>query len=113
MIILSADRKQSELAAVFHNNGYTVYELNRCHVDHHVAGEFQPIPSTGSTQSATSSSLCSSTTDKKRECVWGDVINVRGKFMYAAQPTLGRIVVVEIRDRLNPVEVNYWFQLLW
>ena len=39
-------------------------------------------------------------------CVWGDAVNVRNKYIYVTQPTLNRIVVIEIEDRSNPVEVT-------
>ena len=53
-------------------------------------------------------SLCIS----EYSCIWGDAVNVRNKYIYVTQPTLNRIIVIEIEDRSNPVEVGTLF-VLW
>jgi hypothetical protein len=90
----AADVRSTELVVVFHQNGYTVYETTRCHVDHQVDGAFQ-LNSPGG------AALCAS----RRGCEWGRAVRVRDRYVYVAQPTLDRVVVIETTDRLNPVEV--------
>jgi hypothetical protein len=50
-----------------------------------------------------------SSTGANYTCTWSDAVTVGEKFIYAAQPALNRIVVIEIVDRLNPVEVRLRF----
>lgn len=108
-VVAAAEVKQVELAAVFHGNGYTVYELTRCHVDHLVSAEFHmttrwPLPK------STPSTLCdSSASSSSSPCSWSGAVLVRGRYIYAAQPELNRIVVIETYERLNPVEVSAFF----
>jgi hypothetical protein len=99
--------KQTELAAVFHQNGYTVYELTRCHIDHLVSGDFVPT-TRWPLQKSTPRSLCGTTDNGNStlHCSWSDAVLVGGRYIYAAQPELNRIVVIETYERLNPVEVS-------
>jgi len=39
-------------------------------------------------------------------CEWSDAVMVGNKFIYAAQRTLERIIVIDVRDSLTPVEVS-------
>ena len=92
---------------VFHDEGYTVYEPSRCHLEHQVTSDFsnfKSLPEYG----PTSTQLCGGEEgDQKRAlCSWGQAVNVRNKFIYISQPTLNRVVVIEIQDRSNPVEVS-------
>lgn len=120
VVFNAAETKQNELFAIFHDHGYTVYELNHCHIQHQVAGSFQPstIPSEQSSssdaphsppkQSPTHELLC----EANKTCSWGDAVNVRNNFIYVTQPDLHRIVVIEVTNRMNPVEVRVFkFQL--
>src|SRR6218665_34673 len=114
IIFNAAETKQSELFAIFHDHGYTVYELNHCHIQHQVAGGFQPatihsqqsivsdVPHSPPKQGLTHELLC----EANKTCSWGDAVNVRNSFIYATQPDLHRIVVIEVTNRMNPVEVG-------
>lgn len=92
-----------ELFLVFHDDGYSVHEPSHCHIQHIVSGTFDAFkfrPDIANDN--TIRSLC----EPNQTCSWGDAVNVGNKFIYVSQPNLNRIVVIEVRDRFNPVEVR-------
>lgn len=95
--------KQNELFSVFHDHGYTVYEVGHCHTEHQVSADFhgfKVLPG----QRSTPDTLCPT----NETCSWSDAVVVKNKFIYIAQPKLNRVVVIEM-DRSNPVEVHQKF----
>ena len=94
-----------EVFVVFHDDGYTVYEPNHCHTEHVVYGAFAQFrirPEYGDTVK----SLC----EPNKTCVWGSAVNIKNQYIYITQPTLNRVVVIEITERLNPIEVGHVYQ---
>lgn len=37
--------------------------------------------------------------DEVQRCVWASAVNVKDKFIYAAQPTLDRVLVVDVQSQ--------------
>ena len=107
--LFSAEMRGNELFLVFHNHGYTIFEVNQCHMEHHVTGDYNFPTADGSLAALT---LCRS----NDSCSWGDAVIVGNKFVYISQQSNKRIVVLEITDRSNPVEVrlgmNFFLDLL-
>jgi hypothetical protein len=86
---------------VFHDEGYTVYEPNRCHLQHQVSkdfGHFRRVPEYGSELKE----LCTA----DAPCSWGNAVNVDNKFVFVSQPEYNRVIIVEVTERFNPVEVS-------
>jgi|SRR6218665_1732294 len=93
----------SELFVVFHDRGYTVYEVIQCHVKHEVSNDFllsNAFPELGPLDLGT---ICPVGNDS---CSWGDAEVVGGLFVYVTQPFMKRVIVVDLKDRFNPVEVR-------
>lgn len=92
-----------ELFLIFHDNGYSVHEPSHCHIQHVVTGTFDAFKFRPDNADH---NLVQSLCEPNRTCSWGDAVNVQNKFIYVSQPNLNRIVVIEVRDRFNPVEVR-------
>ncbi|ESO00687.1 hypothetical protein HELRODRAFT_175670 [Helobdella robusta] len=98
----SDETRQLERFAVFHNSGYTIYELTNCHIEHHVFAGFElSTVQRGHTSVDPVKTLCLNS----RSCVWGDSTMAKESYLYVSQPHLRRVLVIEVVDRLNPVEV--------
>ena len=91
---------ENEAFLVFHDKGYTMYEPNHCHVEHHIPVTFAAFKHYPEFVDVLMS-LCAD----GEPCSWGQAVNVRNAFIYITQPKLNRVVVIELRDRANPVEV--------
>ena len=102
-IIIPGDTRQMERFAVFHDSGYTVYELINCHVEHHVFAEFKLASLKYKLPGMAQETLCSI----GKSCSWGESLIVAGSLLYVTQPEYKRILVVEVTDRLNPIEVEF------
>jgi len=87
-----------EYYVVFSADGYTIYEPNYCHIVHVVTADYVLSQTYAGRQTAV---LC----EEKGACVWGQAALVANKFVYVAQPTLNRVIVIELADRFNPIEV--------
>lgn len=37
--------------------------------------------------------------DEVQRCVWASAVNVKDKFIYVAQPTLDRILIVDVQSQ--------------
>ncbi|XP_076460170.1 uncharacterized protein LOC143293140 [Babylonia areolata] len=86
--------------AVFHNQGYTVYDPDDCLKHRTVHGDFgyfKFIPDSLDRPLR----LC----EEGGECSWGKVVNVRDSLLYVTQPTLNRVVVIETTKNWIPVQV--------
>lgn len=95
------EENMSELFIVFHDRGYTVYEVVQCHVKHDVSNDFllsNAFPELGPLDLGT---IC----PVNDSCSWGDATVVGGLFVYVTQPNMKRVIVVDLKDRFNPVEV--------
>ena len=90
----------SEAFIVFHDKGYTMYEPNHCHIEHQISAgfaAFRRVPE----QTAAGATLC----EDGEACSWGAAVNVHNTYVYISQPQLNRLVVVDLKDRANPIEV--------
>lgn len=95
------EEKNSEPFVVFHDRGYTVYEVGQCHVERQVSGEFALSSVLTDLDANTLGTLCPG----GESCSWGDAVTAGGLFLYVSQPAQKRIIVVDIKERFNPVEV--------
>jgi len=92
---------QNEAFLVFHDRGYTMYEPSHCHVEHQIPASFAAFKHYPEFTDVLLS-LCPA---DGQPCSWGQAVNVRNAFIYITQPKLNRVVVIELRDRANPVEI--------
>lgn len=46
--------------------------------------------------------------DRDEPCEWGMAVNVRDDLIYVTQPSLSRIVVINVRDNLRPQHVSLY-----
>ena len=86
--------------AEFHKDGYTAYNPTNCLKVRSVHGDFgyfKFIPDSldGPLR------LC----DDGQDCSWGSVVNVKNSFVYASQPNMNRVVVIETSKNWIPVQV--------
>jgi len=100
----SAADELYQLFVVFHDEGFGVYEPGHCHIHHVVKGDFKLAPRDDVNGQQPVNVLCGQS--NATSCVWGAAVNVKNRFIYVTQPDLHRVVVVEVQDRLNPVEVD-------
>lgn len=84
---------------VFHRDGYTVYDPLRCLLKHTVSASFSrlPLPVTGGSRV-----LC-----EGGKCEWSGAVNVRDRLVYVAQPTLNRVLVLDMDELGNVLEVGW------
>lgn len=85
---------------VFHDNGYTMHEPSKCLSQRHVKpdfGNFYFIPD----ELDEAPSMC----EKGVPCIWGSSVNVRNRFVYVTQPRQNRVLVIDVKDTLNPNQV--------
>lgn len=87
---------------MFHDRGYTVYEVGQCHVERQVSGEFALSSVLTDLDANTLGTLCPG----GESCSWGDAVTAGGLFLYVSQPVQKRLIVVDIKERFNPVEVR-------
>ena len=101
MLFFSKELSISEESfLIFHDDGYTLHEPSMCLTQRHVKpdfGNFFFIPD----ELDAPPSLC----EAGIPCVWGGAINVKDKFVFATQPRENRIVVIDLKDTLNPNQV--------
>jgi len=110
MLVAASDQYRTYV--VFHGSGYTVYNPQLCQVSHVVSANFDlssrrsiRLQLTSGSGHVTAgrgngSSLCDVT------CEWGDAVVVGNKFVYASQPSRGRVIVIDVKDSHSPVEVS-------
>jgi len=100
---------QRSTYVVFHGSGYTVYDPLLCRATHIVSADFDlstrrstrhQLTSASRHVTGTSSRLCDVS------CGWGDAVMVGNKFIYVSQPTHSRVIVIDVKDSLSPVEVS-------
>ncbi|XP_062591247.1 follistatin-related protein 5-like isoform X3 [Saccostrea cucullata] len=90
---------RQETFFVFHQTGYSAYNPSGCYTKrqvHSSFGHLKYIPE----ELDGPIYLC----DQRKDCVWGQVVNVRNKFLYIAQPSEHRVVVIDSAETMNPVE---------
>ena len=87
---------------VFHAEGFTAYSPDNCLRLQNVFGDFRFVNSTpGTVDHRSMVSMCSG----RQNCSWGHVVNVKNKFLYASQPELNSIVVIDVDRMLTPLQV--------
>jgi hypothetical protein len=92
---------RQETFFVFHQNGYNAYNPRGCYTKrqvHSSFGHLKYIPE----ELDGPIYLC----DQQKDCLWGQSVNVRNKFLYIAQPNEHRVVVIDSSESMNPVEVR-------
>lgn len=114
-LVVGLDNDPYQAFVAFHDNGYTIYEPTRCHGYRHVPAEFSVLAHPQQsvrlvTNLPTWQRLCPSATETSK-CDWGNAVNVQNKFIYASQPALNRLVVIDIRDHHSPVEVSKQYNI--
>ncbi|XP_052261854.1 follistatin-related protein 5-like isoform X2 [Dreissena polymorpha] len=85
---------------IFHDDGYTLKEPSQCLTQRHVKpdfGNFFFLPD----ELDAPPSLC----EPGIPCVWGGAVNVKGMFVYVTQPRQNRVVVIDVKETLNPNQV--------
>ncbi|XP_061192442.1 uncharacterized protein LOC133200693 isoform X1 [Saccostrea echinata] len=90
---------RQETFFVFHQTGYSAYNPSGCYTKrqvHSSFGHLKYIPE----ELDGPIYLC----DQRKDCVWGQAVNVRNKFLYIAQPNEHRVVVIDSAETMNPIE---------
>jgi len=141
--VAESDQYNSEV--VFHGFGYTIYDPQLCRSVHVVGADFD-LSTRRSTRHQLSSasgtgghvtSTTGNTTDTNSSigsrlcavigCEWADAVMVEAagggnKLVYASQPAQRRVIVIDVKDSLSPVEVGrvsyhsfkfHYLDLLW
>jgi len=107
MLVAASD--QYNTYVVFDGSGYTVYDPQICRTNHVVGADFD-LSSRRSTRLQLTSASRHVTGNSSRlcevGCEWGDAVMVGNKFIYVSQPVHKRVVVVDVKDSLRPVEVS-------
>ena len=93
---------------MFHDDGYSMHEPSKCLSQRHVKpdfGNFYFIPD----ELDEAPSMC----QKGIPCIWGTSVNVLNRFVYVTQPRQNRVLVIDVKDTLNPNQVNFslWYAL--
>lgn len=85
---------------VFHDDGYTMHEPSKCLSQRRVKpdfGNFYFIPD----ELDEAPSMC----EKGVPCIWGSSVTVQNRFVYVTQPRENRVLVIDVKDTLNPNQV--------
>ena len=85
---------------MFHDDGYTMHEPSNCMTQRHVKpdfGNFYFIPD----ELDEAPSMC----QPGVPCIWGSAVNVQERFVYVTQPRENRVLVIDVKDTLNPNQV--------
>uniref|UniRef100_A0A8C6WQ78 Follistatin-like 5 n=1 Tax=Neogobius melanostomus TaxID=47308 RepID=A0A8C6WQ78_9GOBI len=77
---------------VFYEDGIKVIQPVACEIQRHIKPSEKLL--------ALEEEVCPSDADEPTQrCVWSSAVNVRDKFIYASQPTLDRVLVVDIHTQ--------------
>ncbi|XP_056019706.1 follistatin-related protein 5-like isoform X2 [Ostrea edulis] len=90
---------RQETFFVFHQKGYNAYNPRGCYTKRQVHSSFGHLKHVPEELDGPIY-LC----DQQKDCLWGQSVNVKNKFLYIAQPTQHRVVVIESAESMNPVE---------
>jgi len=93
--------KEEESFIIFHADGYTMHEPRECLTQRHVKpdfGNFHFLPD----ELSSPPQLCRDGIP----CMWGDAVTVGKEFVYVTQPQQNRVVVIDVRQTLNPNQVR-------
>lgn len=98
--VYSKQSSRQETFFVFHQTGYSAYNPSGCYTKRQVHSSFGHLKYIPEELDAPIY-LC----DQRKDCNWGPSVNVQNKFLYIAQPTENRVVVIDAVQTMNPVEV--------
>lgn len=98
--VYSKQSSRQETFFVFHQTGYSAYNPSGCYTKRQVHSSFGHLKYIPEELDAPIH-LC----DQRKDCNWGPSVNVQNKFLYIAQPTENRVVVIDAVQTMNPVEV--------
>ncbi|NXO00659.1 FSTL4 protein, partial [Rhinopomastus cyanomelas] len=77
---------------VFSDDGITVLQPNECEIRRHIRPEERIFTS--------DEEICPGVEGQgARSCLWASAVNVRDKYIYATQPKLNRVLVVDIQSQ--------------
>ncbi|XP_077465230.1 follistatin-related protein 5 [Stigmatopora argus] len=77
---------------VFYQDGIKVIQPVACEIQRHIKPSEKLL--------ALKEEVCPpSEDDEVQECVWSAAVNVKDKFIYAAQPTLDRVLIVDVQSQ--------------
>ncbi|XP_054648998.1 follistatin-related protein 5 isoform X2 [Dunckerocampus dactyliophorus] len=77
---------------VFYEDGIKVVEPVACEIQRHIKPSEKLL--------ALQEEVCPALEDDTvQKCVWSSAVNVKDKFIYAAQPTLDRVLIVDIQSQ--------------
>uniref|UniRef100_A0A673A516 Follistatin-like 5 n=1 Tax=Sphaeramia orbicularis TaxID=375764 RepID=A0A673A516_9TELE len=77
---------------VFYEDGIKVIQPVACEIQRHIKPNERLL--------ALQEEVCpSSTGEATQRCVWSSAVNVKDKFIYATQPTLDRVLIVDIQSQ--------------
>ncbi|XP_067941279.1 follistatin-related protein 5-like [Watersipora subatra] len=89
------------LYLVFHGSGYTTYEEQNCYLTHSFYKHSSDFVTNLQASEETLQHLCPFDED----CDWGSAVSVEEKFVYASQPSLERVIVIDVLDNFLPKHV--------
>ncbi|XP_057706023.1 follistatin-related protein 5 [Corythoichthys intestinalis] len=77
---------------VFYQDGIKVIQPVACEIQRHIKPSEKLL--------ALKEEVCPPTEDDEvQKCVWSAAVNVKDKFIYAAQPTLDRVLIVDVQSQ--------------
>ncbi|XP_013388750.1 follistatin-related protein 5-like [Lingula anatina] len=90
-----------EVFVVFHSEGYHVFHPDSCSLVHLIKGDYKEFKKDAMNTATVPETLC----QLGVPCTWGAAVNVKNRYVYASQPELNRVVVIDIKGGSNPVQV--------
>ncbi|XP_035275913.1 follistatin-related protein 5-like isoform X4 [Anguilla anguilla] len=82
----------SNMFYVFYEDGVKVIQPVQCEIQRHIRPSERLL--------GLQQEVCpKSAGDAEQKCVWASAVNVKDKYIYASQPTLGRVLIVDIQSQ--------------
>ncbi|KAM9795577.1 follistatin-related protein 5 [Neosynchiropus ocellatus] len=76
---------------IFYEDGIKVIHPVACEIQRHIKPSEKLL--------ALQEEVCPAPGEEVQQCVWSSAVNVQDKFIYATQPTLDRVLVVDVRSQ--------------
>ncbi|XP_036372979.1 follistatin-related protein 5-like isoform X3 [Megalops cyprinoides] len=82
----------SNMFYVFYEDGIKVIQPVQCEIQRHIKPREKLL--------GLQEEVCpKSESDLEQRCVWSSAVNVKDKYIYAAQPTLNRVLIVDVQSQ--------------
>ncbi|KAG7458761.1 hypothetical protein MATL_G00224060 [Megalops atlanticus] len=82
----------SNMFYVFYEDGIKVIQPVQCEIQRHIKPREKLL--------GLQEEVCpKSESDPEQRCVWSSAVNVKDKYIYAAQPTLNRVLIVDVQSQ--------------